>query len=220
MHVLSLPPAFVLSQDQTLKLMRSDWLAGHARIDENFHTASFARCRFYSLSKREPPKSRCGTIGQTVVPASPCRPRFSFFHIQFSKNRNRDAASWASAFGFGPVECRSRGSLDFRGRTILSPAARRPRCGGCIGGVSLGCQHRFCGFLHFFERPPSPRFFDLWVPSRQPPAGPHSSRIAKLGRSLTWRLLGRTSPRATRSHEGLALEQCGRNRGNHRRAGR
>ena len=66
-------------------------------------------------------------------PAELCRPRFSFFNLQFSKNRHRRRGVVARfAFGFGPVECRSRGSHDFvqlretQRRTSLSPAASPP----------------------------------------------------------------------------------------------
>jgi hypothetical protein len=69
-----------------------------------------------SLSKREPPKSLCGTVRPEGlrVPRALCRPRFSFFNIQFSKNGHRIRCVLGFvAFGFSPVECRSRGSLEF-----------------------------------------------------------------------------------------------------------
>ncbi|WP_206533515.1 hypothetical protein, partial [Mesorhizobium sp. M5C.F.Cr.IN.023.01.1.1] len=44
-----------------------------------------------------------------------CRPRFSFFNIQLSKNRHRRRNVVArTLLASGPFECRSRGSLEFR----------------------------------------------------------------------------------------------------------
>ena len=54
-----------------------------------------------------------------------CRPRFSFFNIQLSKNRlrKRDVVGRV-AFGSGPVECRSRGSLGFHKGELFSRQRR------------------------------------------------------------------------------------------------
>jgi hypothetical protein len=42
LHVLGLPPAFALSQDQTLKLDENLKPAGHSRFDEVRHATAFA----------------------------------------------------------------------------------------------------------------------------------------------------------------------------------
>ena len=70
-----------------------------------------------------------------------------------------DAMSWAvSLLARAPVECRSRGSLWIsQGRTLLSPAARRPRCEAYIVVRLSGCQQRIRSFLNFLRRPfPAP----------------------------------------------------------------
>ena len=70
----------------------------------------------FILTKRDPPKSRSDPsfLSEDRSPAGLCRPRFSFFNLQFSKNRHRRRGVVALiAFGSGPAECRSRGSLDF-----------------------------------------------------------------------------------------------------------
>jgi len=66
-----------------------------------------------------------------------------------------DAMSWAvSLLARAPVECRSRGSLWIsQGRTLLSPAARRPRCEAYIVVRLSGCQQRIRSFLNFLRRP-------------------------------------------------------------------
>ncbi len=117
LHVLSLPPAFVLSQDQTL-MFRDLILALWSRLNRREHSHPPDQqnqpddCNF--LSKRDPPKSRTDPIPRRVPdPASLCRPRFSFFSI-FNCQRSdvTDATSGPSAWSApGPVECRSRGSL-------------------------------------------------------------------------------------------------------------
>ena len=42
LHVLSLPPAFALSQDQTLKLDENFYPASHSRFDEVHHLIAHA----------------------------------------------------------------------------------------------------------------------------------------------------------------------------------
>ena len=133
LHVLSLPPAFVLSQDQTLKFCKTlIWLIW-SRMNRREHSHPDAKPPppghpnhpqgnnqdkpaagnqsvpvDYILTKRDPPKSRSnvpdpqkdqppkGPTGQDRNPAPErniqqalCRPRFSFFNIQFSKNRRQ-----------------------------------------------------------------------------------------------------------------------------------
>lgn len=116
LHVLSLPPAFVLSQDQTL--MFGDLiLALWSRLNRREHshpldqTSQPSDCNF--LSKRDPPKSRSDPNPRRVSdPASLCRPRFSFFQYSIVKDLTPQSGIEAISFSApGPIECRLRGSL-------------------------------------------------------------------------------------------------------------
>ena len=95
MHVLSLPPAFVLSQDQTLMLRIQSLAKITFEIDENFTPV------LQSLPLRKNPKTSVTSLDkrdrqslfQWTGPKSrprPRRPRFSFFSIQLSKNRRNN----------------------------------------------------------------------------------------------------------------------------------
>src|SRR5690606_12739637 len=85
LHVLSLPPAFVLSQDQTLKLRHPILAYGHVWIDENItpkHSSAKHQNAKRNISLETcPPKSRMVPFSPEGHPktASLCRPRFSFF---------------------------------------------------------------------------------------------------------------------------------------------
>ena len=92
LHVLSLPPAFVLSQDQTLMLRIQSLAKITFEIDENFTPV------LQSLSLRKDPKTSVTSLdkrdrqslfqGQDLNPVrGPRRPRFSFFYLQLSNNR-------------------------------------------------------------------------------------------------------------------------------------
>ena len=90
--MLSLPPAFVLSQDQTLMLRIQSLAKITFEIDENFTPV------LQSPSKRKGPKTSVTSLDkrdrqslfQWTSPKArprPRRPRFSFFSIQLSNNR-------------------------------------------------------------------------------------------------------------------------------------
>src|SRR5690606_25533381 len=76
-------------------------------------------------------------------PAGPCRPRFSFFSIQLSKNRHRHTVSrvvWHFCL-WTPSSVAYAALFEMlQERTFWSPAARRPRCDGYIVGDSSWCQ--------------------------------------------------------------------------------
>ena len=85
-----------------------------------------------------------------------CRPRFSFFSIQFSKNRHRrrDVVG-RFAFGFGPnrVSLTRLSGISFH-KGELSGRQRRAALVGeayIVGGPS-NCQHRFRTFLNFLRQ--------------------------------------------------------------------
>ena len=93
MHVLSLPPAFVLSQDQTLKLKSSISTKSLRKLTE-FLPPRVSPEKRYSPKHRQ---SRCLVLdrpeGQSAIMRSPQghrRPRFSFFlHLSKSRSRQR-----------------------------------------------------------------------------------------------------------------------------------
>jgi len=128
--------------------------------------------RYYSHQKREPPKSRSnhpipsGTRGSAGL----CRPRFSFFNIQFSKNRlrKRDVVGWF-AFGSSPAECRSRGSLWFRptlrnleANFLVASSVAAVVGEAYIVGRHSKCQQRFWTFLNFLRRKFPSFFFTIF----------------------------------------------------------
>ena len=100
-------------------------------------------------------------------PRALCRPRFSFFNIQLSKNgHRRRGVMGLSLLALGPVECRSRGSLDFVQRMrnteanffLASSVAAVVGEAYIVGGPPK-CQHRFRSFLNFLRRSFGPRRF-------------------------------------------------------------
>ena len=91
MHVLSLPPAFVLSQDQTLMLRIQSLAKITFEIDENFTPVlqrqslrNDPKTSVTSLDKRD---RQSLFLDRLKTDPRPRRPRFSFFSIQLSKNR-------------------------------------------------------------------------------------------------------------------------------------
>jgi hypothetical protein len=97
----------------------------------------------------------------------------SIFNCQRSDTAN--AVSWALLLlASGPVECRSRGSLDLvqQGRTLLPPASCRPRCVAYIGGAPFCCQQRFRTFLNFLRRFRRRRHYRYFPAERRPVAVP------------------------------------------------
>ena len=110
LHVLSLPPAFALSQDQTLKLDLNFEPADHIVLTRSHHTWSTRSCDRTNLpsalhsanndgvtfvSKRVPPKSfvRPQSLNHQLAPnASEPRPArtppstFLFLHLNLSNN--------------------------------------------------------------------------------------------------------------------------------------
>ena len=150
MHVLSLPPAFVLSQDQTLKLKRSDFgclcsvnrplkkAATGSRLNRREH--SHLNDQHMSAIKRNCLEKRVRQCLLNRDPSSEepqgksrtCRPRFSFFHIRLSKNKAAKAAfntSKTTRKGNPPDNPIKRSIEPFsetQGRSALSPAAPPP----------------------------------------------------------------------------------------------
>jgi hypothetical protein len=110
LHVLGLPPAFALSQDQTLRLDEIFIPAGHSRFDEVRHTVRnpIARTAIeYVDLKRVPPKSR---------PAAPSR----------EDAARKDSAVHVSLSSDSPVK--QRGNVAFptpdRRRAVEAPSIR------------------------------------------------------------------------------------------------
>jgi hypothetical protein len=103
-----------------------------------------------------------------------------------------------SLLASGPVECRSRGSLDFRYKGELFSRQRRAALVGeayIVGGPS-NCQHRFRTFLNFLRRYTGSRFGRCVKrlkqcergglrPQRSPIPVPEVSCIRRLQRALT-----------------------------------
>jgi hypothetical protein len=93
LHVLSLPPAFVLSQDQTLKLRHSvlAFLVTHESTRTFTPPQKDARAPLAGVTFSRNVSAKVSSGFQNPLrsqnPASLCRPRFSFFYIQLSKNR-------------------------------------------------------------------------------------------------------------------------------------
>ena len=75
MHVLSLPPAFVLSQDQTLKLKEFDLDFHSTQIDRVLPGFAFPQTRWYS-PKHRLGRYRLGPLSR-ATPQGHRRPRFS-----------------------------------------------------------------------------------------------------------------------------------------------
>ena len=152
MHVLSLPPAFVLSQDQTLKLRRLDWL-----LVTHESTRTFTPHRLHDagnfLSKRDPPKSRSNHASLAGYGFSRTLPP-TFLFLQYSIVKEptpQTRCRGPCCFWLGPGRVSlTRLSWISQGRTSWSPAARRPRCGAYIVGGLFGCQHRSCRFFEIF----------------------------------------------------------------------
>src|SRR5690606_14656632 len=98
------------SNSQVEKLILA---SGHAWIDENITPYALCVRSVTFLSKREPPKSRLGFHRPFGLrdPASLCRPRFSFFHLQLSKTRQHLVVFGPTLLWLQPYECRLRGSL-------------------------------------------------------------------------------------------------------------
>ena len=165
LHVLSLPPAFVLSQDQTL-MFRDLILALWSRLNRREHSHPPDQqnqpddCNF--LSKRDPPKSRTDPIPRRVPdPASLCRPRFSFFSI-FNCQRSdvTDATSGPSAFRLRARSSVAHAALyDFSNKAEPQRRQRRAALVGeaYIGRTAAECQRPIPTFLNFlrhaFPRP-------------------------------------------------------------------
>jgi hypothetical protein len=111
------------------------------------------------LSKREPPKSRSdrSTPEGLSCPAELCRPRFSFFFIQFSKNghRRHDVMGHCRFWLWPGRVSLTRLSMIFAerwgevfGRQRRTALVRE----AYIGGGTSGCQQGFGTFLNFLRR--------------------------------------------------------------------
>ena len=90
LHVLGLPPAFALSQDQTLKLDEILKLTGRALLAQSFHVltrsthCSFEqRCTFENVDRQKslPTVVALNCFNPNCGPQGPRRPRFSFFRF-------------------------------------------------------------------------------------------------------------------------------------------
>ena len=116
--MFSLPPAFVLSQDQTLKFSKTlIWLYLVTLELTRTFTPRHLRALVDLFSQNVSAKVSFEPIipGGIRGSAGLCRPRFSFFNIQLSKNRlrKRDVVG-RIAFGSGPGRVSlTRLSLDF-----------------------------------------------------------------------------------------------------------
>ena len=154
MHVLSLPPAFVLSQDQTLKLKRSDFgfhvFSRHplkkaptgSRLNRREH--SHLNDQHMSAIKRNCLEKRVRQCLLNRDPSSEepqgksrtCRPRFSFFlfNCQRTKPQNMTFTP-RSPFQKKPPRravqsvAQSRLSRKLKGAALCRQQRRRPRCG-------------------------------------------------------------------------------------------
>ncbi len=158
MHVLSLPPAFVLSQDQTL-MFRDLILALWSRLNRREHSHPPDQhnqpddCNF--LSKRDPPKSLKTQSPKEPGPASLCRPRFSFFSI-FNCQRSdvTDATSGPSAFRLRARSSVAHAALyDFSNKAEPQRRQRRAALVGeaYIGRTAAKCQRPIPTFLNFLR---------------------------------------------------------------------
>ena len=161
MHVLSLPPAFVLSQDQTLKLNKT--LIGFwSRMNRREHFTP--RC----------PKASIVTFSRNVIRQSLVWNRSPFRTFEFREHSAAhvslssifsfqrtdiaNAISWACLrLASDPVECRSRGSLDLdqlsrnsEANFFVASSVAAVVDEAYIGGGPSECQQRFLGILLFF----------------------------------------------------------------------
>ena len=128
-----------------------------------------------SLVRTIRPKGPSGSAGL-------CRPRFSFFSLQLSKNRHRHKrCRWAlPLLPSGPTEVAHAALLDFvnKGELLCRQRRRRPRCVAYIGGTPSNCQHRFSPFLNFLRRPPHHHTASPNVPNNQPEKSNLNNKIS------------------------------------------
>ena len=112
------------------------------------------------LSKRVPPKSRLDTQFPEGFqgPRATLPPTFLFLQSSiFKEQTSQTRCRGPVAFGFGPLECRSRGSLEFLSeaaflRSELLGRQRRTALvdeAYIVGGL-FECQQRFPTFFVFF----------------------------------------------------------------------
>ena len=102
------------------------------------------KCNF--LSKRVPPKSRSN---RKPLPGPRfsrlCRPRFSFFILQLSKNRHRNAVSWAgSLLAPAPQSVAHAALQDFLQGRSRSKLLRRQRRAALVGEAYIVATHPNC----------------------------------------------------------------------------
>ena len=117
----------------------------------------------YSHQKREPPKSRCDpslrNSHPAPGPAELCRPRFSFFFIQLSKNRYRRHGI-AARFHLKlqrPIEVAHAARLISSTRELRSELLGRQRRAALVVEAYIGptlpnCQRPFSPFLNFLRQ--------------------------------------------------------------------
>ena len=144
--MLSLPPAFVLSQDQTLRLNQKSSIRLYLvtlKVDA-LHSASLLdrdpvphrpKAQGTRFSKRVRRKTLASPTRPKPGPQDIRRPRFSFFHIRLSKNRGKPLT---------PLPKRQQSPAPRRAQPHVSPyqviatvkgagePRRRRRCGSYI----------------------------------------------------------------------------------------
>jgi hypothetical protein len=163
------------------------------------------------LSKREPPKSR----SNRHIPGGMRVQQDSAAHVSlssiFSCQRSdiTDAISWACCFWLGPGRVSlTRLSWISQGRTFLSPAARRPRCGAYIVGAHFRCQHRSRSFFEIFATAFFEPRFAVWAalgamsnPFRRHHISPQRSYVLTWGQPTARSMINPVRPR----HKGALL---------------
>ena len=100
--------------------------------------------------------------------------------FSFQRTDTANAMSWACLrFASGPVECRSRGSLDLdqlsrnsEANFFVASSVAAVVGEAYIGGSPSGCQQRFRRFFHFF------------APPVEPPALPHPEGLNRGDRAV------------------------------------
>ncbi len=120
LHVLGLPPAFVLSQDQTLKLtcppaslpLREQWPENIHRIPSHKRmSGSPAKPQNPPRSKPQNPAGNLRTRVRQTDPLSPPPPTHPFHQSTMSKNKKRRPASPLTNHTNGPARPRQRGAV-------------------------------------------------------------------------------------------------------------
>src|SRR6476646_3028447 len=138
LHVLSAPPAFVLSQDQTL---REEWLPARKPTILSLRAVVLAQ----RPSPRHPRASPVGRFDDEVNTCSSPTPRFGAGSVQFSTYRRTCAVEFSKTGAASERTAQKKPPTRARRPPRVRIVALRVGPGGSYGRVTRVFQRRPCG---------------------------------------------------------------------------